>query len=430
MISLDIESLDREGRGVAHHEGKAIFVDGAVTGERVACAIYKKKPSFELAQMHAIERQGVGRVDPLCRHFGTCGGCAMQHVEPRAQVATKQRVLEDCLSRIGKVTPEQMLSPIHGPAWGYRRRARLSVRLVRKKGGVLVGFHERRSSYVADMFSCEILPPAIAEELPRLRTLVEGLSICERLPQIEVAVGERATVLVLRVLETPSAQDESHLRAYAERTGFQLWFQPAGPDSAQPFWPLNYPDLSYELPEFSLDMRFMPTEFTQINHEINRVLVRRAMRLLDPRPEEFVGDLFCGLGNFSLPIARFGARVMGVEGSAGLVERATQNAARHGLDHLARFEVANLFDAERCTKLPRFDKLLIDPPREGAVEVVKSLQGREPRRIMYVSCDPATLARDAAILVHTLGYRLSSAGVVNMFPHTAHVESLAVFDRQ
>jgi 23S rRNA (uracil1939-C5)-methyltransferase len=429
MIELEIESLDREGRGIARVDGKTVFVDGAITGERVEASVYKKKPSYEMAQVHRVLRASATRVTPGCIYFGICGGCSMQHVDARAQVAAKQRVLEDCFARIGKVTPEMILSPIHGSPWRYRRRARLGARMVRKKGGALIGFHERRSTFVADMNSCEVLPESVSMALPDLRRLVEGLSISERMPQIEVSAGEELTVLVFRVLDQPTDADLALLRAYADKSGFQIWLQAAGPESAQPFWPMNAPPLEYLLPEFDVRLGFGPTEFTQVNHDVNRMMVRRVMRLLDPQPGERIGDMFCGLGNFSLPMARSGAEVLGVEGSAGLVARATDNARLNGLEGHCRFEAANLFKAEACAALGRFDKMLIDPPRDGAVELVKSLEGRTPRRVVYVSCDPATLARDAEFLVHVLGYRLAAAGIVNMFPHTSHVESIGVFDR-
>ncbi len=429
---LYIESLDHEGRGVAHLDGKAIFVEGGLPGELVIHASYRKKPAYEQAQATRIVKASANRVVPRCPWFGLCGGCSHQHLHESAQVAAKQRVLEDCFKHIGKVTPEIMLSPIHGPAWGYRTRARLSVRFVPKKGGVLVGFHERRSSFVADMTSCEVLPPHVSALLPRLRELVAELSIRDRLPQIELAQGDTVTVLVLRILEPLSAQDEVKVRAFAEQHGVQFWLQPKGPDTAYPFHPLDAPELSYSLPEFDLVMPFRPTEFTQVNHGINRMLVRRAMRMLDARPGERIADFFCGLGNFTLPIARSGAQVLGIEGSAGLVERAVENAKRNGLAGNTEFRVADLFQMtpEGYAALGHFDKLLIDPPRDGAIELVKSLpeQGG-PRRIVYVSCSPATLARDAAVLVHQKGYALKAAGVANMFPHTAHVESIALFER-
>lgn len=431
-LPLSIESLDHEGRGIAHQDGKAIFVDGALPGEVCLASSYRRKPNYEQAQATAILKASPFRVAPQCRWFGVCGGCSHQHLDEAAQVAVKQRVLEDCFLHIGQVRPESMLPPLHGPTWGYRTRARLSVRNVPKKGGVLVGFHERRSSYVADMTSCEVLPRRISDLLPRLRELVAGLSIRDRLPQIELAAGEDVDVLVLRILEPLSPDDEGALRAFADAFRVQFWLQPKGPDTAYPFYPLEGPELSYRLPEFNLVMLFRPTEFTQVNHGINRMLVRRAMRLLDPKPGERIADFFCGLGNFSLPIARRGADVVGMEGSPGLVARAVENAARNGLAERAEFQVADLFKMTSASyaALGSFDKLLIDPPRDGAVELVKSLpEAGAPFRIVYVSCSPATLARDAAILVQQKGYRLVSAGVANMFPHTAHVESIALFER-
>ncbi|MFM9969035.1 MAG: 23S rRNA (uracil(1939)-C(5))-methyltransferase RlmD [Burkholderiales bacterium] len=429
MITLEIESLDREARGVARNQGKAVFVDGAMTGELVECSVYKKKPSFELAQLHRVLRASASRVAPQCKFFGICGGCSMQHIETRAQVAAKQRVLEDCLSRIGKVEAEVIMSPIVGAPWGYRRRARLSVRWVQKKGGVLVGFREKKSSFVADMTHCEVLPEFMARALPDLRALVASMSIRERVPQIEVALGDAVTVLVFRVLDLPSDDDLSKLRTFAEQSQFQVWLQPQGPETATPLWPMNPAPLEYLLPEFDLRLNFGPTEFTQVNHGVNRMLVRRAIRLLDPRPGERIGDMFCGLGNFSLPIARCGAQVVGIEGSDSLVARAKHNAEINGLSDHCQFAAANLFDEKLCGELDAFDKMLIDPPREGAIDLVKSLAGREPERIVYVSCDPATLARDAEVLVNVLGYRLKTAGIVNMFHHTSHVESIAMFEK-
>jgi 23S rRNA (uracil1939-C5)-methyltransferase len=436
MQPLYIESLDHEGKGIGRRDGKTIFVDGALTGEIVIASSYRKKPEFEQAQVTRILKPSPYRVAPKCVWFGICGGCTHQHLDEAAQVAAKQRVLEDCFKHIGKVRPESILPPIHGPTWGYRTRARLSVRFVAKKGGVLVGFHERRSSYVADMTSCEVLPPKISALLPRLRELVASLSIRDRLPQIELAAGETLSVLVLRIMDPINAEDEALLRDFADLHGIQFWLQPKGPDTAYPFHPLDAPALAYSLPEFNLDMPFRPTEFTQVNHGINRMLIRRAMRLLDVRPGERIADFFCGLGNFSLPIARRGANVVGIEGSQGLVARALENAAGNGLAGACEFRVANLFEMtpESYAELGGFDKLLIDPPRDGAIELVKSLPdgdtpGAAPSRIVYVSCNPATLARDAAVLVHQKGYRLKLAGVANMFPHTAHVESIALFER-
>ena len=424
-----IESLDREGRGVARVEGKTVFVDGAVTGEEVEYSSYRKKPSFEMAQVLRIRNESSSRVSPRCAFFGTCGGCSMQHVEERTQVASKQRVLEDALWHIGRVRPETMMRPLHGLAWGYRHRARMSARWVEKKGGSLVGFRERKSTYVTDMTSCEVMPAKVSGLIGPLRSLIDTLAIRERIPQIEVAVGDELVVLVLRVLETLGAGDGERLKRFAEDHKVQLWLQPAGPDSALPFWPVDAPGLYYALPQYGVRIAFGPTDFTQVNHAVNRLLVSRALSLLDPRPGERVTDFFCGLGNFTLPIARSGADVLGVEGSAGLLSRAGENARANGLADRCSFVAADLFDAAACAGLPPCDKALLDPPREGAVELVKSFAARPPSRIVYVSCDPATLARDAGVLVHTQGYRLAAAGVVNMFPHTSHVESLAVFER-
>ncbi len=434
---VTIESLDQEGRGVAHFDGKVIFIEGALTGETVSYSSYRKKPSFELAQVTQIYKSSSMRVQPKCKHFGVCGGCSMQHLEANAQVAVKQRILEDSLWHIGKVKAETILPPIYGQTWGYRERARISVRHVIKKGKTLVGFHEKRSSFVADMQSCEILAPKIARLLPLLAELISGLSIRDRLPQIEVAVGEFVDALVLRVMDPPTSEDETALRAFADKHEIQFWLQSKGPDTVVPFHPLDAPALSYSLPEFGITMPFAPSEFTQVNSALNRVMISRAMRLLDPQPGERIADFFCGLGNFTLPIARSGAQVLGIEGSAALVARAKQNAAFNGLAGNAKFSAMNLFELteEGLAALGHFDKLLIDPPRDGAMELVKSLGcgngGGEnaPRRIVYVSCNPATLARDAQVLVQIHGYTLKAAGVMNMFPHTSHVESIAVFDK-
>jgi 23S rRNA (uracil1939-C5)-methyltransferase len=443
---VTIESLDQEGRGVARVEGKAVFVEGALPGEHVRIETLKKKAAYEIARVVAVDKANPSRVTPRCPHFGVCGGCTLQHADVALQVAAKQRTLEDALERIGRVKPQTLLPPIAGPAWRYRHRARLSVRHVPKKGGVLVGFHERKSSYVADMRECHVLPQHISDLLPALRMLIASLTIRDRVPQIELAVGERlpaidavssapATVyaLVLRVLDLPSTTDEAKLVAFADMHGVEIWLQPGGPNTATPFHP-RYATLAYTLPEFDVAVPFLPTDFTQVNAEVNRVLVRRAITLLGPGPGERIGDFFSGLGNFSLPIARRGAAVVGVEGNAALVKRAQANAARNGLGDEATFVVANLFAAthETVAALGRLDRALIDPPREGAIDLVKALPQRDDegflKRIVYVSCNPATLARDAAVLVNDRGYRLSAAGIVNMFPHTAHVESIAVFE--
>ena len=429
-----IESLDQEGRGVAHADGKAIFIEGALIGERVGYVPYRRKPTYEFARVATIHRQSASRVMPRCPWFGTCGGCSMQHLDAGAQVAIKQRTLEDALWHIGKVRADRMLPPIHGPAWAYRHRARLAVRDVAKKGGVLVGFHERRSSFVADMTSCEVVPARISALLVPLRRLVESLTIRERLPQIELAIGDRdgdpIDVLVLRILEPLQPEDVERLRAFADSHRVQFYVQPGGPSTARPLHPANE-ILAYSLPEFDVVLQFRPTEFTQVNADVNRVMVRRAIALLEPKPGERIGDMFCGLGNFTLPIARRGAFAVGVEGSDELIARARTNATLNALASRTEFHTANLFELEAADfeHWGRLDKLLIDPPREGAVEVVKAFPSYTVSRIVYVSCNPATLARDAGLLVARRGYRLSAAGVINMFPQTAHVESIALFER-
>jgi 23S rRNA (uracil1939-C5)-methyltransferase len=447
---LEVESLDLEGQGVAHRapaagdagQGKVVFIEGALPGERVQVQVARRKNHWEQGQVSAIARESPQRVRPACPHFGlhagACGGCKMQHLHPAAQVAVKQRVLEDNLWHLAKVRPRRLLRPIEGPAWGYRDRARLSVRYVPKKGEVLVGFHERKSRYVADMGSCPVLPPKVSGLLRPLRALVGAMRTRDRLPQIELAAGDLTTALVLRHLDPLPDHDLGLLRAFGHEHDVQWWLQPGGPDSVQPLDSANG-ELQYALPEFGITMPFRPTDFTQVNSRINRVLVGRAVRLLDTQPTDVVADWFCGLGNFTLPLATRARRVLGVEGSQALVERARTNAALNGLAERTAFEPRNLFELEPAAlkALGPADRWLVDPPREGAFALVKALADlrddsdwRAPGRIVYVSCNPATLARDAGLLVHQAGYTCSLAGVVNMFPHTAHVESMAVFDRE
>lgn len=444
--TITIESLDMEGRGVGHLDnedgtpGKVIFVEAALPGEIVKFKSFRKKSKWEAAHMTALLRESSLRVKAKCTYFGVCGGCAMQHLEPSAQVAAKQRVLEDNLRFIGKVQASTLLRPIHGPNWGYRYRARLSVRYVVKKSTVLIGFHEKKSGFIADMKTCEILPPSVSAMLMPMRSMIAALSIRDQLPQIELALGDgpngKVIVMVLRVMASPTEEDKALLMAFADEWDVQWWLQSKGPDTAVPFYPNTHP-LYYTLPEFGISMPFKPTDFTQVNHQINRVLVARALRLLDVQPTDRVADLFCGLGNFTLPLATLAQEVIGIEGSDALTERAMANSSHNQLETKTQFFSRNLFTftLEDLRALKKFDRMLIDPPREGAMEVcnaIASLMQLEPNqcpsRIVYVSCNPATLARDAGILVEA-GYVLSQAGVINMFPHTAHVESIAVFDR-
>lgn len=426
-----VESLDLEGRGVARVDGKVTFIDAALPGEQVEIRIWERKPRFDLADAVRILQPSSMRVAPACPHYERCGGCSLQHLDTRAQVAIKQRVLEDNLARIGRVQPEVILPAIHGPDWRYRQRARLSVRMVARKGGVLVGFRERRTHYVVEMDSCEVLPRHISALIAPLRAVLSQTSLAARIPQVEIAVGEGVDVLVLRVLDPLTAGDIERLRDFARIHGVDLYLQPGGPATLQLLEPANARALSYRLPEFDLTLAFYPSDFTQVNHAVNQVLVRRAVALLDPQPGEQVADAFCGLGNFALALARRGAQVTGVEGSQELVERAGENARRNGLDGRARFWSANLYThaKEALERLPRLDKMLLDPPRDGAAALVAALGVQAPRRLLYISCNPATLARDAGVLVAEKGYRFCAAGVVNMFPHTSHVESVALFER-
>ncbi|MBR7069672.1 MAG: 23S rRNA (uracil(1939)-C(5))-methyltransferase RlmD [Oxalobacter sp.] len=444
---VQIHALDAEGRGVGYLPdetgnpgGKVVFVEGALPRETVVAESWKKKSRWELATTVAILKASSLRIQPKCPYFGKCGGCSMQHLEPSAQVAVKQRVLEDNLQHIGKVKAESILPPIHGPYWGYRFRARLSVNHVPKKGGILVGFRERQSRYITDMTQCPVLPPYMSALLMPLRELIGSLSIFNQVPQIEVAIGDDGiqpiTALLLRIMAPLSQDDETRLRRFADEHHVQWWLQTKGPDTVRLYYPTEN-RLQYVLPEFGITMPFKPGDFTQVNYHINQVLVSRALTLLQIQPEDRVADLFCGLGNFSLPIARRAKEVVGIEGSAILTRRAQENAVLNGLQDKTTFRERNLFEmtVDEWKTLQPFDRILIDPPRDGAMALCQTLADipddaaqYRPKRMVYVSCNPATLARDAGILVNSGRYRLLQAGVVNMFPHTSHVESMAVFE--
>ena len=442
---IEIKSLDADARGVGHLEnedgsqGKVVFVEDALPGERVSYQVTKKKKNWEAGRMLTLARPTPMRVEPRCAHFGYCGGCSMQHLEPTAQVAMKQRTLEDNLWHLSKVKAENIMRPMYGPTWGYRFRARLSVRWVPKKETVLVGFHERASALVADISFCHILPSHLGGMLVPLRGLIGALSIYSQVPQIEVAVGEESTALVMRIMAPLSKKDEALLKAFADEWKIQWWLQPKGPETVYPFYPLEK-ELYYTLPEFGVRMPFKPTDFTQVNHQINRALVHKALGLLGVQPNDRVADLFCGLGNFTLPLATQAREVVGIEGSEILSARALENAKANGLADKTSFYTRNLFEATAAdlVALGRFDRMLIDPPRDGAIALAEALaELREtgkaaflPKRIVYVSCSPSTLARDAGVLVHRAGYVMKKAGVVNMFPHTSHVESIGVFELQ
>jgi 23S rRNA (uracil1939-C5)-methyltransferase len=461
MDALEVKALDLEAQGVAHQaDGKVVFIEGALPTERVQARVHASKNNFDKGTLTAILRESSQRVQPPCPHFGlherACGGCKMQHIHPAAQIAFKQRVLEDNLHHIGKLRPEHILRPIEGPATGYRYRARLSVRFVRKKGEVLVGFHERKSRYVADIHSCAVLQPQVSQLLMPLRSLIASMDAVETLPQIEVAVGDgagdvQAVALVLRHMQPLSDTDVQRLRAFAQQhSGVQWWLQAKGPDSVVRLQSADAQtaELAYTLPEFGVTMPFKPTDFTQVNPHINRVLVSKALAWLDVQATERVIDWFCGLGNFTLPLATQAATVLGVEGAESLVARSRANYAWNQRNRTVKvlaptqFVARNLFDMtpEQLARDGAAHKWLVDPPREGAYALMQALANlisdqsaypdwRAPQRIVYVSCNPATLARDAGVLVHQAGYRCLAAGVVNMFPHTAHVESIAVFER-
>jgi 23S rRNA (uracil1939-C5)-methyltransferase len=424
----EIESLDHEGRGVARVGGKAVFIDGALVGESVRFQRIRRRRRYDVAEVVEVLRAAPERVTPRCAHFGVCGGCSLQHLDHPAQLAAKGRIVAEELDRIGKVCPERWLPPLAGPLWSYRRRARLGAKFVDRKERVLVGFRERGSPLLADLRQCEVLAAPVGNLIVDLAVLIEGLALCRRIPQIEVAVAENVTALVLRVLDDPPAADLAALKAFEARHGIALYLQPGGLESVVPLSPPAVP-LRYELPGLPAGIEFAPTDFVQVNGELNRLMVARAIELLEPRPGDRALDLFCGLGNFSLPLAQKVAEVSAVEGDAALVRRAEANATRNGIGN-ARFHVANLATEglqAAWVKEP-YDLVLLDPPRAGAREVLPVATRSRPRRIVYVSCHAGTFARDAGILVEQLGYRLVAAGIMDMFPHTSHVESIALFE--
>lgn len=427
-VAARIESLNHDGRGVAHVNGKAVFIEGALPGEQVLFTYVTQRKRYDEAKVEKIIKPSPDRVEPRCAHFNICGGCSLQHLSPAAQIAAKQQVLLDGLKHIGGIVPKAVLAPHTGPSWGYRRRARLGVKFVIKKDKLLIGFREKRSSLLADIERCEVLHPTVGGLLPALRELIAGLEAYNCIPQIEVAAGDEATALVLRNLVQLSEADLEKLQGFGAAHGMQIYLQPAGPDSVTLIWP-EAATLSYRLPKYDLELFFAPTDFVQVNGAINRTMVERVIELLDPRAHERVLDLFCGLGNFTLPLARHAAQVIGVEGEAKLIQRAQDNAQRNGIRN-AEFYAADL--SQDLSGQPwakqRFDKILLDPPRTGALEIIRQLSALDAARIVYVSCNPATLARDARALTEN-GYTLMSAGVLDMFPHTTHVESIALFEK-
>jgi 23S rRNA (uracil1939-C5)-methyltransferase len=426
----DIVDLANDGRGVARIDGKAVFIDGALPSERVRFRILKRRRHMDEAGLVDVLVASPDRVAPRCAHFGICGGCSLQHLAPAAQLAAKERQLLENLQRIGNVQPERVLDPLRGPEWGYRRRARLGIKYVHKKGRVLAGFREREKPYIADIRRCEVLLAPLGQLPQDLATLTESLSVKEKMPQVEVAAGDQATALVFRVLESPGAQDLEKISAFGAQRGLQIFLQPGGLDTIRPLRD-DYPPLDYAVDGGRVVIEFGPVDFIQVNRDINAAMVDAAMTLLQPQPDDAALDLFCGLGNFTLPLARRTRQVTGVEGDASLVAKARANAARNGIDN-AGFALENLFEPKSfgAWANEHYDLVMLDPPRAGAAEALTCMSRWSPRRVVYISCHPGSLARDAQVLVADYGFTLSAAGVMDMFPHTTHVESIAVFERR
>lgn len=441
----DVIDLAHDGRGIARVDGKAVFIEGALPGEHVRFRVFKRRRQFDEAGLVDVVTASADRVVPRCAHFGVCGGCSLQHLAPTAQLAAKERQLLDNLARIGRVTPERVFAPLRGPEWAYRRRARLGVKYVHKKGRVLAGFREREKPYIADIRRCEVLLERFAALPEELAALVETLSQHDTIPQVEVAAGDGSgadalgatapgadaltAALVFRVMESPSAEDLDKLEAFGVKHAVQVFLQSGGLDTVRPLRD-GYPPLAYTVDEGRVTLEFGPVDFIQVNPEINRSMVAAALEYLAPTAADTVLDLFCGLGNFTLSLGRRARRVVGVEGDAALVAKARANAARNGIGN-AVFHVENLFEPARFGTWARdpYDLVLMDPPRAGASEILERMAQWRPRRVVYISCHPGSLARDAGILASAQGYRLIGAGVMDMFPHTTHVESIAVFER-
>lgn len=427
-LETDVVDLDHDGRGVARIEGKAVFIEGALPGERVRFRTLKRRRHFDDGELTAVLEPSSDRVAPRCAHFGVCGGCSLQHLAPAAQIAAKQQQLLDNLERIGKVAPANVLEPLCGPDWAYRRRARLGVKYVHKKGRVLAGFRERSKPYLADIRRCEVLTERFADLPAQLAELAETLTIREQLPQVELAAGDSQSALVFRVMSEPTVEDLDKIARFGEIRGVQIFLQPGGLDTVRPLRP-DYPPLEYSIDAGRISLEFGPIDFIQVNGVINTHMVEAALGFLAPSAKDQVLDLFCGLGNFTLPLARRAGRVQGVEGDQALVNKARANAARNGIGN-AEFAVENLFDPKGfgAWAKQRYTHVLLDPPRAGAAELLPGMAHWRPQRVVYISCHPGSLARDAGTLVHNLGYALTDAGVMDMFPHTNHVESIAVFE--
>ncbi len=429
ILETDIFDLSHDGRGVARVEGKTVFVAGALPGERVRARRTQRHRHFDEAKVEEILVRSPDRIEPRCPHFGLCGGCSLQHLPAAKQIEAKQRVLAENFERIGKVSPHRWLEPLSGEPWGYRRKGRLSVKWVAKKDKALVGFREDNPRFVADLAECHTVLPEIGLRLADLGALVGSLEARREIAQIEFAAGDEAVALTFRHLQPLSDADRAALAAFGQAHGLAILLQPGGPDSVVALWPQDVP-LSFRIPEYDLDIAFRPLDFIQVNAGMNRRMIAHALALLEPGSGDSVLDLFCGLGNFTLPIARFAGRVTGVEGEAALVVRSRANAERNGIGNV-EFHAADLAADQREAPWARahHDKLLLDPPRSGAAAVLDYLPRKGCDRVVYVSCHPGSLARDAGTLVERHGFRLVAAGVMDMFPHTAHVESIALFER-
>ncbi len=430
-----IDSIAHDGRGVGRSkDGKVVFVDYALPGEKVRYVPVMNRKSYLLGSTIEVLEKSEHRVEAQCAVFGECGGCVLQHLDEKIQIQYKQQQLLENLKKIGNVQPEELLPPITGPAWGYRRRARLGAKFVPKKGGMIVGFRERNSSYIQPTDNCAVLNSNVSDLLPDLRSTLEQTSCNDKIPQVEISVADNAMVMIVRHLQTFVQSDLDLLTEFAKRNDLQVFLQPGNLKSVHPLYPTKPDALFYELPEFDIKIEFLPTDFIQVNAGINQQLISQAVNLLDIQAQDTVLDLFCGVGNFTLPLARKSKYVVGVEGDQALVNRALHNKKINGLQHVD-FNLGDLFKEDMSSSShgdwleKKFDKVLLDPPRSGAAEMIKRMPEFGASKVVYVSCGPATLARDAGVMVNEYGYRMTQAGVIDMFTHTAHVESIAVFEK-
>jgi 23S rRNA (uracil1939-C5)-methyltransferase len=426
-----VHALSHDGRGIATINNKTTFISGALPDETIIYKITQKHPNYNEAQVVEILENSKQRLTPACQHFGVCGGCSLQHMSDASQLTLKQDTLLDQLKHFGRVTPESIIPPLHSQSTGYRRKARLGVKYVIKKNKLLVGFREKSSRYLADLESCMVLHPQVGQRFKELSQLIASLQAYQSIPQIEVAIGDEQAALVFRHLQALTLEDQAKLIEFAQRYKFDIYLQPNPPAPIQKLWPQTEEQrLVYTLPDYGLEFKFHPLDFTQINLEMNRLMVKQALALLSLQADDQVLDLFCGIGNFTLPIARQVKQVTGVEGGNDMVARAKENAVHNNIQN-AEYYAANLMEANLQAPWMKqhYDKVLLDPPRVGAKEILPFLNQSKAKKIVYISCNPATLARDAGELVHQYGYTLKQAGMMNMFPHTSHIEAMAVFEK-